>query len=70
MNYEDIKNECMSYAEELNKALLKWFNRLLINHNVNVNVNVDVNIMKWNEFNNFPDWKKILMIFLNKQLKS
>lgn len=23
INYEDIKNECMSYADELNKALVK-----------------------------------------------
>lgn len=23
INYEDIKNECMSYADELNKQLLK-----------------------------------------------
>ncbi len=25
INYEDIKNECMSYADELNKKLVKWF---------------------------------------------
>lgn len=24
INYEDIKNECMSYADELNKQILKW----------------------------------------------
>ena len=28
INYEDIKNECMSYADELNKTLVKWLSTL------------------------------------------